>query len=364
MKKILTESRVLLALGAGGVGKTTSSIAMAIYAAQHGRRVGLISIDPAKRLASALGIPLGSELVQLNIPELIGKTGTIFAAMLDQKAVFDQMVRKYAVTAKVADLIMKNRLYQAASTNLGGPLEYLALSKLAMMVESKEFDLVIVDTPPDSHALDFLERPNVLNGFMESKVMSWLLKPFLMARRFGLGKLISAGEKLMGGIASITGVQALEALAEFLVLIQDVIAGFHRAGEQILGILKAPGTRFVLVTSPSSAAVRSVVAMGVELQRQTYRVGAIVINRCVPSDIAAEAMKFSDASNQPVAALCRRLESEKRSVEQLVKIATVHSASILKIPDLERDLQTIPGLQALVKAWYHDGGASHSESPR
>jgi anion-transporting ArsA/GET3 family ATPase len=278
---LLRSKNIIVMVGAGGVGKTTSSALLAIRAAMSGRRVALLSIDPAKRLASALGLGLGHEMKSVALKGAAAG-GSLHAAMLDQKAVFDRMVRTHAPSEKVADRIMRDPLYRAASTNLSGPLEYMALARLQELTSDPSFDLVVLDTPPDTHALDFLKRPNVLAGFMENRVMTWIIKPVLAMGKLGLGKILGASEKLAGGVASVTGFGALRAFGEFLLLMQEVIEGFHKTGEQVVATLQHKKTAFVLVAVPTRAAERSAIFLADQLADMDYRVDGLVINRCLP----------------------------------------------------------------------------------
>ena len=193
---LIHDHRFIVTLGSGGVGKTTTAVALAVLAAMEGKKVGLLSIDPAKRLADAMGIKLGSALSPIKIPGSDMK-GSLHGAMLDQKAVFDEMVDRWAPSKSIKEKIYENSIYKEVSANLGGPLEYMALAKLQAMSEDDSFDLIVLDTPPDTHALDFLERPNALSGFTEGGVMTWLIKPFYLAQKLGAGKLLRASGKLM-----------------------------------------------------------------------------------------------------------------------------------------------------------------------
>lgn len=347
----MKEKRIAVMLGAGGVGKTTTSIALALAAATAGRRVALLSIDPAKRLASALGIPLGNQLRRIEVP---GISGAVDAAMLDQKAVFDSMVRRHAPSDVIAEKILAHPVYRAASTNLSGPLEYMALAKLQELAEDHRYDLIVLDTPPDTHALDFLARPNVLAGFMENKVMSWLIRPFLMASRFGLGRLLSAGEKLMGGIAKVTGVTALHSFAEFLVLMQEVIEGFNQTGEKILALLKRPDTGFMLVTAPTRAAARSAANIAAELHGMSYRCDLLLFNRTVPDRIVQDlACRASHGAADPaLAALSARVAGEQVVIRDLQRQldAAGRAPTAMTLADQEQDLGSLPALLVLAAA--------------
>ncbi len=286
MKHLLETKKVLVVLGPGGVGKTSCSIGLAVSAAIDGKRVGLLSIDPAKRLAAALGLDFGGKVkrVEFSTP----MEGSLEASMLDQKAMFDHMVHRYAPSETVAENILQNELYKAASAHMSGSLEYMALARLQEMLEDERYDMVILDTPPDSHALDFLSRPDVLARFREQKVISWLVKPFLFASRLGFGKLLNFSEKLMGGVAQVTGFKALHAFAEFLVLIQQVIEGFEMASERILKTLHARSTGFILVTSASSAAGQASLELGLQLKEIGYHLEGLIFNRVLPYAVSAE----------------------------------------------------------------------------
>lgn len=284
------DSRVIIILGSGGVGKTTTAVALATLGAKLGKKVGLLSIDPAKRLADAMGIRLSHELSRVDFGSHEVK-GELWATMLDQKAVFDEMVRRFAPSPKIEALILNNGIYRAASSKLGGPLEYMALAKLQQMAEDSSFDLIILDTPPDTHALDFLVRPNILAGFMENKVMSWLIKPFLLANKLGRGRFISISEKIAAGISSITGTSMLRKLAEFLVLMEDIIQGFHHSGKNVAILLRQESTQFILVTAPTGASTRSAAQIAERLHLEKFPLRLLIVNRYL-AEIMLQGLKL------------------------------------------------------------------------
>ena len=344
LRDVIGSHRVLVLLGAGGVGKTTSSIIIALAAVKMGKRVALLSIDPAKRLAKALGIPLSNELATLKIPASYGVSGSLHAAMLDQKAVFDQMVDRHAPGAEIAAKIKSHPVYQSASTNMGGPLEYMALAKLTDLAADPQFDLVVLDTPPDTHALDFLARPNMLGGFMDANVMNWLLKPFLVASRFGLGKILSASERLMGGMARVSGLEPLRQFAEFLVLMQDVIQGFHKSGELTTTLLKRPDTGFILVSVPTPTARRSIENLGTQLKSFGYNPVALLLNRCLPDSVTEELLTSSYPGSLETYA--RKARGQVEIAAQLEHVAT----TIWRLHEREHDPGDLAGLMELADA--------------
>jgi anion-transporting ArsA/GET3 family ATPase len=345
VERMLRSQRVVIVIGGGGVGKTTSSVALAIHAARLGRRVALLSIDPAKRLAAALGIQLGHELRPVMFPESSGIKGVLHAAMLDQKAVFDSMVRKHAPSPHIADKILRDPLYVAASTNLSGPLEYMALARLQELAESPDWDLVVLDTPPDSHALDFLARPNVLSGFIENKVIGRLLKPIVLAGRIGLGGVAAVSEKLLGGVTSITGFGALRSFGEFILLMQEVIEGFHRSGERVLEILRRDSTSFVLVCVPHKAAARAAEALSRELRSMGYELEGAVFNRCLPRAVIQDLEKVS---SEELVILKARAKSEDQVIDKLSHEIHARQDSErlweLRVDEQTEDIHSIAGI--------------------
>lgn len=345
IETMLKTQRVIVVIGAGGVGKTTSSIALSIHAARLGRRVALLSIDPAKRLAAALGIELGHDLRPVVFPDDAKIVGKLSAAMLDQKAVFDGMVRKHAPSPHIADRILRDPLYVAASTNLSGPLEYMALARLQELAENIDWDLVILDTPPDSHALDFLGRPNVLAGFVDNRVIARLLKPVVIAGRAGLGRVMAISEKVLGGITSVTGFSALRGFGEFVLLMQEVIDGFHRSGERVLQILKRDSTSFVLVSSPNRAAARAATALSQELARMGYDLDGLIFNRCLPKELLET---VEQNSSDELIILKARLKAEDDVVKELrsavARLQSGGKAWDVKISDQSYDIHSLEGI--------------------
>jgi len=336
--------RALIVIGPGGVGKTTSAVVYALQAAYEGKRVGLLSIDPSKRLASALGLNLEGSLKELDLkPDF---KGTVKAGIIDLKKIFDDKVYQFAGSKARAEKILRHPLYIAASTNLAGPLEYMSLAKFQEMYDSDEFDLVILDTPPDHHALDFLNKPNVLAGFMDKKIIQWLVKPFALAGRMGLTRVLMIGEKLMGGLAKVTGFSALHKLADFVIDMQEVIEGFHRLGTRTLQILRDPTTRFVLVASVQQSRFFSVQQLGEELIALGYKRPDLIINRCLPQAIIDD-LRTTDPQGHPyVEELNLRLLRETELSHWFKQLST---GDILRMIDMGSDVDSLQALRELIK---------------
>lgn len=343
----MATSQVIVFVGAGGVGKTSSAIATALAAVYQGKRVGLLSIDPAKRLAAAMGLALSGHPQEVPIVDA-PPGGRLKACMLDQKAVFDEMVRRFAPTAQVAQKILDHELYEAAAAGVSGSIEYMALVSLQDMVASGEYDLVVLDTPPAHNALDFLRRPNVLARFMEHGVMTWLVKPFHLASRFGLDRLLAAGEKLMGGVAKVTGVHALRTVSEFLTLIQQVIDGFHLRGQEILETLQDPSTRFVLVTNPRAAAVRVGLHLKELLSELGYHIDFVVLNRSLPEPIRTAVSQLVGHQDSANMGYLRQRSSEEERLRDLVS-SEARRIKILTIDETDESLHSLSSMSCFAE---------------
>ncbi len=338
MLELIKDKKFIVMLGTGGVGKTTCSIALAIMAARHGRKVGLLSIDPAKRLASALGLPLGHEPKEIIFETELEFAGSLKACMLDQKEIFDAMVRKFTKDPRTCQNILNNQIYKAISTKFGGATEYMALAKTQEMLESLDYDLVILDTPPDTQALDFLQRPNVLENFHENKVIPWLIKPFHIADKLGVTKLFNVSERLMGGVAKIAGLQALKMISEFLILVQNVINGFHLAGQQVSASLKAPATAFILVSSVTYSSKKSALLLSRNLSEMGFNLSGIIANKILPKALEQEIN--SNPENFSELAQLTDLFLQKRSAQldlcqELAKEIEIFSHQMPKVFTIE-----------------------------
>lgn len=338
VSELVQTKRAILVIGPGGVGKTTCATALAFAAAKEGRRVALLSIDPAKRLAAALGLKFGSQLHELQLPAAY--KGSIAAAMLDQKAIFDEQVYRFVKSENGRKKILQNKLYQQVAARLGGPLEYIAVAKLEQLLSDKRFDLVVLDTPPDTHALDFLTRPDVLKGFTDHKVMTWLVKPFHLAKKIGMHHMLSMGEKLMGGIAKVTGVAALATLAEFLVVMEDVIEGFNQSGQTLKQQLAAASSGFVVVSAPRQASVRSAKHLLQQLGANHFLPSMVLLNLNLPDQLARELLGMPELSvGEALYALQQRAKSEQANRHEFLDFLERQAAEKGKASAL--DLVTI-----------------------
>ena len=277
--ELLTDASVeiIVCCGAGGVGKTTTAAALAVRAAMQGRRVCVLTIDPARRLAQAMGL---SKLD--NTPRQIAlenTSGELWAMMLDMKRTFDEVVEAHA-DADRAEQIFSNPFYQALSSSFAGTQEYMAMEKLGQLHASNEnWDLIIVDTPPARSALDFLDAPARLGSFLDGRFIRLLASPAKGVGR-GLGKLTSIGLSFFSGILNkILGANTLADLSTFIAALDTTFGGFRERADATYELLKAAGTRFVVVAAPEADALREASYFVERLKSDEMPLAGVVFNR-------------------------------------------------------------------------------------
>jgi len=281
----IRESHVLVTTGSGGVGKTTTAAALGLAAAQHGRRALVLTIDPARRLAQAMGLDtLGDEPIQVPLDEHLrgDGTGELWAMMLDMQTTFDRLIERHASSPQEAAAIMSNRIYRQLSSTLSGTQEYMAMERLHELHEEGRFDLLVVDTPPTRSALDFLDAPKRMTSFLEGRLLKLLLKPGVAAGR-GIGRMVGAGATAFMRVAGrVTGMELLQDLADFLRDFEGMYDGFKRRAEEVLALLRHPDSRFVVVTSAEPPPLREARFFLERLEQEGLHAAGVVVNRVRP----------------------------------------------------------------------------------
>jgi anion-transporting ArsA/GET3 family ATPase len=282
--EILAARRVIITVGAGGVGKTTTAAALAVAAARGGKRVLCLTIDPAKRLAESLGLrTIDTEAVKIDKRRFdaagIPMKGELTVMMLDTKTTFDELVHKYSSSPEKAKKLLDNRLYQYVSTSLAGTQEYMAVEKLVAVKEDPRWDLIVLDTPPTTNALDFLDAPERLMDALDSQAMKWFVQAFETSGKLSLNILAKSAALVLKGIGRITGGGFLEAMAELITELNDLFGGFKQRAAIVQKTLRSKDVAFVLVTSPAPMSVREVRYFAERLAQSNMEASAFVVNR-------------------------------------------------------------------------------------
>jgi len=252
---------IVICAGPGGVGKTTVSAAIALEGALRGRETVVVTIDPAKRLADALGLEeLSNEprrVPEARFREAGLPPAPLDAMMLDTKTTFDDLVHRYAKTGERAELILGNRFYQAISGALSGTHEYMAMEKLYELHASGRYDLIVIDTPPTRNALDFIEAPKRMTSFLEGRLLKWFLLPAIGGGRGVFRAMNLAAVTFLRVVQKVIGADALKDTADFFANFEGMYEGFKERAQEVYELLRRNVTRFVVVVSPTDHAVEA-----------------------------------------------------------------------------------------------------------
>jgi len=272
---LVEERSVVICCGSGGVGKTTVAAAFALEAARRGRRACVVTIDPARRLADALGLDSLS-----NSPKKIEGpwSGELSALMLDPKGTFDDLVRRYASSAEQAESILSNRLYRNLTSALSGTQEYMAIEKLYELVQEDAYDIVVVDTPPTRNAIDFLDAPRRLTRFLGHRLFQLLLMP----TRAYLRAVSVAMQGLLRTLSKVAGADIVQDAIAFFQAFEGMEEGFRLRAEHMRRLLAKRTTAFVLVTAPRSDTVDEAGWFADKLNESGLAVEGLVVNRMHP----------------------------------------------------------------------------------
>jgi anion-transporting ArsA/GET3 family ATPase len=357
---------IIVCCGSGGVGKTTTSAALALRAAERGRKVVVLTIDPARRLAQSMGI---EELDNTPRPVKGIKSetgdGCLDAMMLDMKRTFDEVVVAQASPEK-AQLILENPFYIALSSSFAGTQEYMAMEKLGQIYRESgrgavepRYDLIVVDTPPSRSALDFLDAPERLSSFLDGRFIKMLLAP---AR--GPARLMTAGFGLItNALTRIVGGQVLTDLSTFVAALDTVFGGFRQRAQQTYALLQADGTAFLVIAAPEPDALREAEYFVERLDEDRMPLAGLVVNRASPAPVgalsadgamaAAERLTRTKSATATLTAGLLRLHADrvrlvKREASLRERFAAAHpSVATTVVPALASDIHDLDGLRQI-----------------
>ncbi len=284
LESLLEEKRIVVCCGSGGVGKTTIAAALAIRAAASGRRTLVLTIDPARRLANALGVSvLGNEVRKIPPRKFaaagIPLKGELHAMMLDTKRTFDDIVERFAPSEDIRDAILGNAIYQQLSDTLAGSREYMAMEKLYELHAEGGYDLIVLDTPPTKHALDFLDAPDRIMDFLGGGVVRLMVKPYLLAGRVGFKVFRRGASGVFSILEKVTGMEFLKDLSDFILSFEGLYDGFRQRARRVKALLGQEGTGFVLVTAPERLVLEEAIFFYEQLVAHKMRVDAVIVNK-------------------------------------------------------------------------------------
>jgi anion-transporting ArsA/GET3 family ATPase len=356
-------TRIVVCCGAGGVGKTTTSAALALAAAEAGRTVVVLTIDPARRLAQSLGlVELDNEPRRVDVP---GAKGELHAMMLDMKRTFDDVVCAHS-TPERAEQILANPFYQALSSSFAGTQEYMAMEKLGQLRASEQWDLIVVDTPPSRSALDFLDAPNRMSRFLDGTMIRLLTAPARAGGRAGM-RLVGAGFLVFSRIISkILGGQLLRDISSFVSALDTMFGGFRERATATYELLRRPGTWFVVVATPEPDALREASYFVDRLSAEQMPLAGLVLNRTHPpattvltatrADGAAEEVLEAGGDGAELAAGALRVHADRMTVagrEQRLadRFTSAHpQVAVRTVPAAAGDVHDLDGLRVMADA--------------
>ncbi|MDP1820939.1 MAG: ArsA-related P-loop ATPase [Acidimicrobiales bacterium] len=346
LRTLVEQRRILVCCGSGGVGKTTAAAALALEAARAGRRAVVVTIDPAKRLADALGLAglTGSP------SKIEGDwSGELWALMLDTKSTFDELVVANAATPEQGQRILENRFYRNISGALSGTQEYMAMEKLYELHQQTDFDLVVVDTPPTRNALDFIDAPRRLSRFLDHRLFRMITSPGR-----GIVKAVNvATQAFLRTVAKVVGAEVIDDAVAFFQAFEGMEQGFRERADAVFHLLSDDDTAFVLVASPRRDTIDEARFFAKKLGEADISVRALIVNRMHPTfgDGLAEATAARAATLEgtDLGGLYRNLADfqlvASREEEHLAGLAdAVAPAPVVRVPYLSIDVHDVDGL--------------------
>jgi anion-transporting ArsA/GET3 family ATPase len=367
--EILEGKGVCICAGSGGVGKTTTSAAIAAGMAARGLRTCVLTIDPAKRLADSLGLQeLGNEASQVDSALFeargVEMRGELWAMMLDAKATFDELVRRHAPDEETRDRVLENRIYQQISSALAGSQEYMAMEKLFELHSEGRYDLLVLDTPPTRNALDFLDAPRRLTQFIEGRSLRMFMRPTGLA-----AKVAGRGASVMFSILRrILGFDLLADLSEFFSAFSGMVEGFQERAKRVNALLADPETCFVVVCGPQGEPIDEAVYFHRKLVEAKLPVGGVIVNKvhyrtnhargdgedlraALTGELGDEGLAERVAANfADYEALAER---DAANIDRLA--AELRTKSVIRIPYLDEDVHDLAGLAQINRYLFATG---------
>ena len=347
MEMVFKKGQIIICIGSGGVGKTTFSASLGAKAAEFGFKVLVLTIDPSKRLATTLGIEGSTDIVKVPGQNFAGE---LYASVVDHKKTFDDFIRKASANSEKVEKILNNKLYQQLTTSLSGSQDFTSIEKLYEAYESKEFDIIILDTPPAKHAIDFLQAPEKISSLFNEGIAKWFRQPKGSAKGF-ISALLSAGTKqVLKALEILTGNDFIHELSDFFVKIeghQEKLQSRVLAAHQLLG---SSQTHFCVVTAFDEAKLKEAEILAKQIKKSGYHLKYIVVNRAYPlwlKEIRNEKIQFQ-ATNIELAQLYKKMSAfyiakEKQIAAFIAKWPA--SLTVIQLPEFNTDIAHLKDLR-------------------
>jgi anion-transporting ArsA/GET3 family ATPase len=368
IEELLAGKRVLVCAGPGGVGKTTAAAAIGLGMARRGCRALVVTIDPARRLAGALGMrELAQAVTRVDLAAIgVEADGELWATMLDPKATFDDLVRRQAPTPEAAERILANRIYGQISSAGSGAHEYMAVERLYELHRADRFDLIILDTPPTHNALDFLDAPTRVTRFVEGRALRFLVRPGVRAGGFGLRALGNAPAMAFALIERLVGTPLISEVGEFAAAFDGMYEGFRDRAQEAAAVLASPQTAFLVVTVPQHEPIADAERFWRVLEERDLPFGGVVVNKVHPdeaalagrspaalraatdAELAASGLEDEGLRRRAVDNLLHYVALAGRDRAEIERLATrLGGDALLEVPYLDHDVHDLRALVAL-----------------
>jgi anion-transporting ArsA/GET3 family ATPase len=377
LDSLLGDARIVVVCGSGGVGKTSVSAAIGVHRAAE-RDTALLTVDPARRLATALGLP-ASTGDRTRVP--VGRGRSLLAVQLDAQRTFDELVARYASSARARDRVLSNRFYRRMADSLSGTNEFMAMERLFELGSEEHHDVVVVDTPPTRSALAFLDAPIRLSAFLGGRMLRLLLRPTARAGRWTLGVARLGATAFTRTVGRLVGAQALEEVFDFLSAFEGLFAGFQDRADRVRNLMGSDECTFLVVAASTRPSLEEAALFAERLAAANLRLAGVVVNRWhpdaepLPPEAEGAVMQLSSGSptERAVAAvLAYRLAVEPRRASERRAVAAFRQAhpdlSIVAVPELPVDVHDVAGLRLVGRALFaggkHQPGATLPGGPR
>ncbi len=303
ISSIIRNKEIIIAVGSGGVGKTTLSAAIAYKAARLGKRCIVCTIDPAKRLADVLNIQMKpNQISRVQVDDQC----YFNAMMLDNKKTFDHLIKRLSPSVKKQEKMLNNKIYKAVAKTFARISEYMAMEQLFDLYQSEQYDLIILDTPPSKHTIDFLLRPNILLNFIDQNVIGWIIKPYVWATKLGFDFFLNKASRVFKSFSEFLGANFMLELAELLVLFEELIIKFRGRAEKIGDLISSDQASFIVITRPQKNPIREARFLIDKLKENDLSFDKCVINKVLPTDI----FEYSNKEFKDCVRLCKEWDKK------------------------------------------------------